>query len=196
MLKLNSYAKINLTLDILKKLDSGYHEINSIMQTISLHDTLSFKESAEVIVRCYGIEQEKNIAYKTAMLLKERYGIHDGIEIIIEKEIPIGAGLGGGSSNAAATLLALNKLWDLNLSQSELEYLAMQLGADVTFFLNGGTCFASGMGDKVKKIRELPYLDLLLVYPNINISTKQAYSSIEYFLVGKKQSSVRLLNDL
>lgn len=196
MRTVNSYAKINLTLDILRKLDSGYHEINSVMQTISLHDTMSFKESAAVIVKCLGVEQEKNIVYRTAMLLKEKYGIRDGIEIIIDKEIPVGAGLGGGSSNAATTLIELNRLWELGLSQNQLEELAVQLGMDVAFFLYGGTCFAYNKGEKAMKIRDLHYLDILLVYPNINISTREAYSSIDYSLIGKRQSSERLLSYL
>jgi 4-diphosphocytidyl-2-C-methyl-D-erythritol kinase len=195
-IKTNSYAKINLTFDILGRFDDEYHEVNSLIQLINLHDELFFEEDDEVNVICSEIPSKQNLVYKTVMLLRDKYSISQGIRITINKNIPIGAGLGGGSSNAAITLLILNKMWDLNLNQDYLNELAEQIGMDVNFFIYGGTCLVSGRGEEVMKIDSSPSLELLLVYPNFRIDSKQAYSSLDYNLVGKKQSSTCLLNDL
>lgn len=195
-LKTNSYAKINLTFDILGSFDNEYHEINSLIQLINLHDELFFEEDDDVNVICDEIPSKQNLVYKTVMLLKDKYSVSQGIRITFNKNIPIGAGLGGGSSNAAITLLTLNQLWNLNLNQDCLKGLAEQIGMDVTFFIYGGTCLVSGRGEEVMKIDSSQSLELLLVYPNFRIDSKQAYSSLDYNLVGKKQSSTCLLNAL
>src|SRR5699024_10817877 len=121
----------------------------------------------------------RNIVYKTAELIKNQYSIPRGVDIYIEKNIPICAGLGGGSSNAAATLIALNKLWDLKLDDSALLSLATQIGADVPFCISGGTALAEGIGEKLTNIGTLPQFHIVLVKPSISISTSWAYSLIK-----------------
>src|SRR3989338_8645492 len=138
---LNSYAKINLYLKIGKKLKSGYHNIQSIMQPIELHDNISFEKLDEnrIILESNNkeLESKNNLAYKAALLLKNKLNIKEGVRITIEKQIPLASGLGGGSSNAANTLIALNNLWKLKLSKNKLISLALEIGSDVPFFIVG-----------------------------------------------------------
>src|SRR3989338_3136932 len=131
---LNSYAKINLYLKIGKKLKNNYHEIQSVMQMIQLHDQISFENLDEnsIIVESNNkdLENKNNLAYKAALLLKNRFNTRKGVKISIEKQIPLASGLGGGSSNAANTLIALNKLWGIGLTQKRLMNLASEIGSD------------------------------------------------------------------
>jgi len=180
---LHSYAKINLYLKIGKKLKSGFHNIQSIMQPIQLHDNISFEKLNEdlIIVQSNNpdLESKGNLAYKAASLLKNNFKVRDGVRINIEKTIPMSAGLGGGSSNAANTLVTLNKMWALNLSQKKLIEFGAEIGSDVPFFIAGETALVEGMGDKVKPLRKSISMNIVLVNPGIKVSTSWAYKQFD-----------------
>ncbi|MPW25056.1 4-(cytidine 5'-diphospho)-2-C-methyl-D-erythritol kinase [Alkalibaculum sp. M08DMB] len=182
-ISIDTRAKINLTLDILGKRLDGYHNVSMVMQSISLSDTLHFKLTDKDIKiscnNCYLPTDEKNIVYRAAQLLREKYNISQGVEVHIEKRIPFAAGLAGGSSNGAGTLIALNSLWDLHLGNEKLLKLGSKVGADVPFCMMGGTALAEGIGEKLTVINDLPEFDIVLVKPNIQISTPWAYSLID-----------------
>lgn len=173
---LKACAKINLTLEVLGRRDDGYHDVASIMQTIDLYDTVTLVPSNEITVECDVPElaSEDNLAFKAARLLKEKSGTNAGAHIRIDKSIPLAAGMGGGSSDAAATLVGLNEMWDLSLSQEALSEVAAELGSDVPFLLNGGTAIALGRGER---IRSLPPADLewlVVLSPDIHLENKTA----------------------
>lgn len=177
-LTLNAYAKINLTLDVLGSRPDGYHQVETVMQSISLADVLHFKQAPDLRLTCSDASlptDERNLAFKAALLLKERYGVSQGAEIHIEKNIPVAAGLGGGSSDAAMTLWGLNLLWDLRLTAGELLTLAGEIGSDVPFALIGGTLLARGRGERLTTLSPLPKLWLVLVKPQVAVSTKEIY---------------------
>jgi 4-diphosphocytidyl-2-C-methyl-D-erythritol kinase len=170
-----AYAKINLGLKILSRRVDGFHDIFSVMQTVDLCDTLTLVEKPkEIDVHCSGIEGvpdgEKNLAYKAAALLKKEYNVKKGVSITIQKCIPVGAGLGGGSSDAAATLRGLNRLWKLKTTDFELLNIASSVGSDVPFLLRKGTAIASRM----KLAKPLIYV---AVYPGFAVSTEWAYKN-------------------
>lgn len=176
MITLKAYAKVNLTLEVLGRRSDGYHDIVSIMQTVDLHDTVTLQLADDVTLQCddASLESPDNLAIKAAYLLKETSGTDKGVSINIEKKIPVSAGLGGGSSDAAATLVGLNQLWNLGMSIQDLEPIAAQLGSDVPFLLRGGTAMAHGRGEK---IRTLPPADLewmILLKPDIEVENKTA----------------------
>ncbi len=178
-LHLNSPAKVNLRLEILKKREDGYHEIRTIFQKISLYDTLHFSLRRRKGVRITTDHPnlatgKKNLVYQAASSILERSDYDGGIEIKIEKRIPLGAGLGGGSSNAATALKALNRLLKLNLTKKDLMEIGAGIGADVPFFLFEGAAVGSGIGERLRKI-ELPVLFYILIYPNFEVSTRWAY---------------------
>ena len=159
MLTLKAYAKINLTLEVLGRRDDGYHEVATIMQTVDLHDTVSLTPAADITLSCDdpALESPDNLAYKAAQLLRHDSGYTGGAHIAIEKAIPVSAGLGGGSSDAAATLRGLNDLWQIGMTTTQLQSLAAKLGSDVPFLLQGGTAIALGRGERV---RHLPPADV------------------------------------
>ena len=177
-----AYAKINLTLDIIGKLDNGYHLVDMIMQSVSLYDTVTVKKTDKGIKVFSSIETlggEEDIAYKAAGLFFEKSSIQKGAEIKIQKNIPLAAGLGGGSSNAAAVLMLLNKLYDEPLNYIELNEIALKLGADVPFFLKGGTCRAEGIGEKLNKLPSLPNCYIVIAKDGQKKSTKYMYSVVD-----------------
>ena len=180
---LNSYAKINLYLKIGKKLKSSYHNIQSVMQPVQLNDTISFEKLNEDIIIVQSnnpdLESKGNLAYKAASLLKDNLKVKEGVKIVLKKSIPISAGLGGGSSNAANTLVTLNKLWGLNLTQKKLIEFGAEIGADVPFFIVGKTSLVEGIGDKIKTLRKSISLNLVLVNPGIKVSTSWAYKQFD-----------------
>ena len=190
-MKLKSPAKINLTLEVIEKLPDGYHKIESIIQEISLYDVLHFKKSK--VIKLYSKAKlpldENNIIWKAAEKMVDLYKVQ-GVEVVIEKNIPIAAGLGGGSSNAATTLKAINRLYNLKLTNKELEEIAKQLGMDVPFFLYGGTALATHKGEQIKKIKKLPRTDLILIKPDYEISTKGIYQN---YRLKKEANKTRLM---
>ncbi|GAI27125.1 unnamed protein product, partial [marine sediment metagenome] len=161
-------AKINLVLEVLGKRDDGYHEIRSLVQTISLYDVLSFELAEGISLDCTepSLQSPDNLAIQAARLLREVSGSEKGVKIGLEKRIPWGAGLGGGSSDAAAVLLALNKLWGLDLTTSGLVGLGAKLGSDVPFFIYKGTALVEGRGERVTPLSaSLPGWFVLLLPP-------------------------------
>ena len=179
----NSYAKINFFLKIGRKLGSGYHNIQSVMQKIELSDSISIEPLSEdkIIVESTNkeLESESNLAYKAAMLLKKKFKARHGAKIFIEKNIPLEAGLGGGSSNAATTLMHLNKLWGLKLKEKQLIDLAAQIGSDVPFFIGENAALVEGIGDKIKRIKKSFSINIVLINPGFRVSTKWAYAAFD-----------------
>ena len=179
-----SHAKINLTLEVLGKRRDGYHEIRTIMQELELHDTISFEliSGGRLELSCSDPSLplgEENLAYKAAMLLKSLYAPDKGIRMNLTKRIPVAAGLGGGSSNAAAVLKALNSLWNLSLDDTILLELGAGLGSDVPFFLYGGTALAEGRGEKLKPLPAFPQTGVLLTSPKgLRLSAAEVYGSL------------------
>ncbi len=171
-------AKINLALDILFKRPDGYHEIDTVMQSIALADQITFEASSGLELTCSDSRlptDYRNLAWKAAELLQRELGIGRGVKIHIDKNIPIEAGLAGGSTDAAEVLLALNEFWSLGLSTDELVLLGARLGADVPFCIRRGSFRAGGIGERLTKIHSTIQCDLLLITPNTPISTAQAY---------------------
>ena len=181
-LSVPSFAKINWTLKILGSRSDGYQQLRTIYQTIDLSEEVVFETTSTrgIQLEIEGREVasgEDNLLYQTADLLRKTAGSQAGIRIKLEKKIPVGAGLGGGSSNAALALLVLNQLWDCRMGEKELVDLAAQLGSDVPFFLVGGTAVGWGRGTEVVPLPDLPKeKSLLLLYPHLEISTGEAYS--------------------
>jgi 4-diphosphocytidyl-2-C-methyl-D-erythritol kinase len=179
-LTIKTPAKINWFLSILSQRDDGFHTIASLMQCVSLYDTIVFRPAPELdIVSDLTISVQDNLVYKAASLLK-RYALYGkGAAIRLKKMIPVGAGLGGGSSDAACTLTGLNRLWGLGLSMRELSSLASQIGSDVPFFLNGTVAFVEGTGERVTPFTIRSSVVLLLVKPPQSVSTSWAYSAFD-----------------
>ena len=169
-------AKVNLTLEVLGKRSDGYHDIASVMQAISLFDTLTFRPSDEikVLAEIEDLETQDNLVYRAGMLLRETSGVSAGAEIRLDKQIPLAAGLGGGSSDAAATLLGLDRLWSLGLAEAEMKELAAQLGSDVPFFVTGGTALVEGRGERVSNVKTPPTFWLVLAFPDHRLENKTA----------------------
>lgn len=180
---LKAPAKINLALDVLGKREDGYHDVHTVMTTIDLADRLQIGDvSAGIHVRtsCGWLpEDHRNHAYQAAQLLKDRFHIQQGVDIYIDKQIPTAAGLAGGSSDAAAVLRGLNRLWHLRLSRVELARLGAEIGADVAFCVSGGTAVATGSGDILRPIASPPPCWVILAKPNEGISTKQSYRQLQ-----------------
>ncbi len=176
MIKLRAYAKLNLSLKIVGKRPDGYHDIDSIMQSISLHDEIDIKTADSGIkVTCSIPGIEDNSAHKAAQLLLDEAKIKNGVMIQIKKNIPLSAGLGGGSSDAAATLIGMNKLFNLNLHREKLLEIGGKIGSDVPFCLVGGTARCTGRGEKIEKMNPQTGSAFLLVIPRIKVSTKAVY---------------------
>ena len=189
MISKSSPAKVNLTLRVLGRRTDGYHDILSLMQRISLCDEMSFSSRADgIVVRCPDSslpEDEGNIAYRAAAAFFSRTETPPGVEITIRKRIPIAAGLGGGSSNAATTLMTLNEIAGYPLTREELMRMGTDLGADVPFFIFGNTAWASGIGDHLVEAAPLPRLWFVLVNPGFAVSTKMVYQSLNLGLTNQ-----------
>ncbi len=188
-ISLKAPAKINLFLEILGKRDDGYHEIETVMQEIDLVDNLQFEETQEgVKLKCNDKNipsDENNLVCKAANLILNECGIKKGVLISLEKNIPVGAGLGGGSSDAAATLKALNLLWKIGLNDAELMGFAAKLGSDIPFFIKGKTSLCSGRGEKITPIEVKNEMNYLIIFPHINISTTTIYRNLKIDLTKK-----------
>jgi 4-diphosphocytidyl-2-C-methyl-D-erythritol kinase len=173
-----AHAKINLALDVIKKRDDGYHELKMIMVPIELSDHLSFELSDEIKLTS-NIEIKDNQVLKTAYLIKEKYKVDKGVHINLEKHIPIGAGLAGGSSDIAATIRGLNKLWELDLNKEQLENLALSLGSDTLFCLYQKPAYVHGRGEHLEFIDYPKANHIYLYYPNIVSSTQKVFKNHE-----------------
>ncbi len=183
MIQVRSYAKINLWLEVLGRRPDGYHEVKTILQTIDIFDDLLFQPSADFQLQIKPpvvSAGEDNLIWKAAEALAKRVGERPAVGITVYKKILVGGGLGGGSSNAAVTLLALDKLWQLGLDFRELYELARPLGADVPFFLMGGTVLGTGRGDELYPLPDPDSrLELLILYPGFQIATAEAYRLLD-----------------
>jgi len=201
MITLLAPAKINLTLEVLSERPDGYHEIRSVIQAINLGDTLRFSLSQAVEFHCDmpGWIPEESLVSRVASLLQEIAGCTKGAIIEIDKRIPLMSGMGGDSSDAAAVLLGLNKLWELGLSRTELLELAPQLGSDVAFFLYGGTALVEGRGETVTPLPLLPHRWVVLVVPPVGREpgkTKRLYDSLDVAHFADGQVTERLVAEL
>ena len=178
-LKLKSYAKINLGLEVLGQLEDGYHELRTLFQTVDLADDLLLRprrEGVKVVCAHPLVPSDgTNLAARAAELLRGYAGVKRGVEVEIRKRIPVGGGLGGGSSNAAAVLMGLDRMWRLGLGPDGLHLLARKLGADVPYFLVGGTALGLGRGDDIYPLAELPRVNVVMIRPGFGVSTVEAY---------------------
>ncbi len=182
-MKIRSLAKINLGLEIVRRRADGYHELRTLFQAIDFSDVLEFELSQTGKISLSGDASsipwdDRNLVFQAAQLLKRTYSVRRGVSIRVAKSIPAGRGLGGGSSNAAMTLFALNELWGLGLSRCQLHEAAAELGADVPYFLEGGFCLGQGRGDKLKVLPDLPPLYCVLALPDHPVSTADAYGRL------------------
>lgn len=178
-----AYAKINLGLDVLRRREDGYHEVKMIMQTIGLYDTLTFSRKAEpgivLKIDIEGLDAGKdNLICRAAEKLFAEAGISPGVEILLEKRIPIAAGMAGGSTDAAAALVGLNELLELGYSLERLQAIGVQLGADIPYCLMGGTALSEGIGEILTKLPEPPPCVLVVAKPNIDVSTRFVYENL------------------
>ncbi len=176
---IHCYAKINLTLEILGKRADGYHEVRTVMQTVGLADRLEVSAAADLSFTCSdpALATPDNLVYRAARLLQAEYAVRTGAALRLEKRIPVAAGLGGGSSDAAATIVALNRLWNLQLSLTEQRRLAAALGSDVPFFLTGGA-LATGRGERITRLPPLPQYWVVLVLLPCALSTAAVYQAV------------------
>ena len=183
-IELKALAKINLGLDVIGKRENGYHDVRMIMQSIYLYDTVRLEKTAEPgIVVTSNLRflplGEDNIAWKAAKLLKDEYGISDGVRITLNKHIPVAAGLAGGSSNAAAVLFGMNRMFGLGLSQKSLMERGVKLGADVPYCIMRGTVLAEGIGEELKPLPPMPKCAVLIAKPPVSVSTKMVYEALD-----------------
>ncbi len=178
-----AYAKINLGLDVLRKRPDGYHDVCMIMQSLDLHDTITIEKSGDNQINMttnlsYLPNDKGNLVYRAAALFLDTIQSQDGLSIYLEKQIPVAAGLAGGSSDAAATLKGLNELYQAGLSEEELMKLGVKLGADVPYCIRLGTALSEGIGEVLTPLSPIPECSVLLVKPDISVSTKYVYENL------------------
>lgn len=183
-MRLRALAKINLGLDILRKREDGYHEVRMIMQTIQMYDVLKMKKVKKPGISLsvnypYIPSDERNLVYKAAKLLMDEFQVKEGVDICLEKFIPVAAGMAGGSSDASAAMVGINRLFKLGLSERELMDRAVNIGADVPYCIMRGTALAEGIGEKLTRIAQIPDCFVLIGKPGISVSTKMAYESLQ-----------------
>lgn len=183
-LELKALGKINLGLDVLGRREDGYHDVRMVMQTVYLYDQIWMIKTKEAGIRLssnlfYLPVNENNLAYRAAELLIQEFGIKEGIKIILDKHIPVAAGMAGGSSNAAAVLFGMNRMFSLGLSQKELMERGVSLGADVPYCIMRGTVLAEGIGEKLTPLLPMPRCFVLLAKPSISVSTKMVYEKLD-----------------
>jgi 4-diphosphocytidyl-2-C-methyl-D-erythritol kinase len=189
MLKVKAHAKINLALKVLGKREDGYHEVEMVMQSLALHDKIFLtliRSDIELLVEGDAPLDESNLAYKAAKAILEYSNCKQGIRIKLVKNIPAAAGLAGGSSDAAAVLLGINKLLKLGLDTEELMEIGKGLGSDVPFCIVGGTALARGRGEKIQPLPKAPKMGVVLIKPDFGVSTAQVYKRFSLDLVEKK----------
>jgi 4-diphosphocytidyl-2-C-methyl-D-erythritol kinase len=182
-MKLQAMAKINLGLDVVRKRDDGYHEVRMIMQTIQMYDQLDMAESSRPGIRlatnlAYLPNNENNLVYRAANMLMEEFHVKKGLDIRLRKMIPVAAGMAGGSSDAAAAFIGVNRIFRLGLSMDELMQRAVKVGADVPYCLMRGTALAEGIGEKLTPLAPMPPCHILIGKPGISVSTKFVYGNL------------------
>lgn len=177
-------AKVNLGLDVIRKREDGYHEVKMIMQTINMYDKLHLEKSKEpgIVIETnskFLPTNENNLAYRAAALLQEQFSLKDGVIINLQKFIPVAAGMAGGSSDAAAVLYGMNRLFHLSLSEAELMKIGLSLGADIPFCIMRGTALAEGIGEKLTRLDPCPKCYVLIAKPPIGVSTREVYENLK-----------------
>lgn len=182
-INLKAMAKINLSLDVVRRRDDGYHEVRMIMQTVHLYDEIFLKRinttNISIVTDTEEVPaNEDNLVYKAAKLLMDEFQIEEGLEITLKKAIPVAAGMAGGSSDAAAVLKGVNELFELGLSRRQLMERGVKIGADVPYCVMGGTALAEGIGEKLTELNDAPECFVLLAKPDINVSTKFVYENL------------------
>ena len=182
-MRLRAMAKINLGLDVLHKREDGYHEVRMIMQTIQMYDVLDIRKRKEPGISLstnlpYIPSDERNLVYKAAKLLMDEFQVKEGIDMKLTKFIPVAAGMAGGSSDAAAAFVGINRMFQLGLSEQDLMDRAVQIGADVPYCIMRGTALAEGIGEKLTRLPQMPRCYVLVGKPGINVSTKLAYENL------------------
>ena len=182
-LELKAYGKINLGLDVVRRREDGYHEVRMIMQTVRVYDAIELNRTEEEGIRLstnlyYLPDNENNLGYRAAKLLMDEFGIRDGVEIKMKKFIPVAAGMAGGSSDAAAVLFGVNKMFGLGLSKQELMERGVRLGADVPYCIMRGTALSEGIGEILTPLPPMPQCRVLIAKPAVSVSTKHVYESL------------------
>ena len=182
-LELKAYAKINLGLDVVRKREDGYHEVRMIMQTVNLYDRIDMDRTEDGVIKTetnlpFVPDGEGNLAWRAAKLLLDEAGIKDGVTIRIRKYIPVAAGMAGGSTDAAAVLVGVNRMFDLGFTKKELMERGVKLGADVPYCVMRGTALAEGIGEKLTSLPGVPMCYVLIGKPGINVSTKFVYGNL------------------
>lgn len=182
-LGLKAYGKVNLGLDVVRKREDGYHEVRMIMQTVGVYDKIDLRRSQEPGIRVetnlyYLPNNENNLAYKAARLLMEEFGVKEGVDIQIRKFIPVAAGMAGGSTDAAAVLFGVNKMFTLGLSMEELMERGVKLGADVPYCVMRGTALSEGIGELLTPLPPMPQCKILIAKPSLSVSTKFVYENL------------------
>lgn len=182
-LKVKGYAKINLGLDVIRRLPNGYHQVKMVMQAIDLWDELTLERSESGITMTTDSDSlatdESNLVLRAARLMQETFSLKAGLTIHLQKNIPIAAGLAGGSTDAAAVMKGINRLFDLNVPLPKLMELSTAVGADVPFCILGGTALAEGIGERLTSLAPIPFCHILIAKPDISVSTKYVYEHLD-----------------
>lgn len=190
-----AFAKVNLHLQVVGRREDGFHDLCTVFQSISLHDTMTVRPASEVRMTCSDPVMpvdDRNLVVRAALSLRERYRITSGAAIHLDKQIPAPGGLGGGSSNAAVALLMLRKLWQLECGIDGLHEIAAKLGSDVPFFLYGGTALGMGRGEAIEPIEEFEEKYMLVVSPQVSVATREAFKRLNLRVLTKQESKRKL----
>ena len=183
-IRLKARAKINLGLDVIGRSENGYHDVRMVMQTVGLYDRIIMTRISEEEIRIktnigFLPVNENNLVYKAIMLMKSKYKLDGGIEVDLNKFIPVAAGMAGGSSDAASALFGMNRLYELNLPMGELMNIGVEIGADVPYCIMRGTALAEGIGEKLTRLPDMPFCHILIAKPPVNVSTKLVYENLD-----------------
>ena len=183
-IRLKARAKINLGLDVIGRRENGYHDVRMVMQTVGLYDRIIMTRIPEEEIRIktnigFLPVNENNLVYKAIMLMKNKYKLDGGIEVDLNKFIPVAAGMAGGSSDAACALFGMTRLFELNVPMKELMKLGVEIGADVPYCLMRGTALAEGIGEKLTRLPDMPFCHILIAKPPVNVSTKLVYEKLD-----------------
>jgi 4-diphosphocytidyl-2-C-methyl-D-erythritol kinase len=183
-IRLKARAKINLGLDVIGRRENGYHDVRMVMQTVGLYDRIIMTRIPEEEIRIktnigFLPVNENNLVYKAIMLMKNKYKLDGGIEVDLNKFIPVAAGMAGGSSDAASALFGMNRLFELNVPMKELMKIGVEIGADVPYCLMRGTALAEGIGEKLTRLPDMPFCHILIAKPPVNVSTKLVYEKLD-----------------
>lgn len=200
-ISLKALAKINLGLDVVRRREDGYHEVRMIMQTIHLYDRVNIEKTSEPGIKIktnlsYLPVNENNLIYKAGRLLMDEFDITEGVSVDLEKRIPVAAGMAGGSTDAAAMLYGMNKMFGLGLSMQELKDRGVKIGADVPYCLMRGTALAEGIGEKLKSLPPMIKCPVLIAKPQISVSTKFVYENLKLDEKAKHPDIDQLIKDI